>query len=426
MADNPEEEKKETSISEEEKKKQEIENANKEIVTIMPTMLDESEQGIEKEQDLSAIIPQGTNNDTSGSLELNSKEKELKSDGSLVLGTLTSDGEIENDKKIKELPQQINIAERKKEKDKYKGLSAEEVKKKKKKKLSKAGQKLQNRTSLLALLVIIGLGVFVYWFKNRATDEDFKPINLTVELGESLPVRKSAYVKPGIGTKVDELLYTIDTSEVNIEEVGDYSFTVTYNGITKTGTLSIVDTTPPELEVRNVTITEGTEFTPETFVSNCKDLSGCNYSFQNSNTVQENSSVGTHNIYIVATDAYDNKTTKQTTLIVENLGNKKVYTKETEFDFNTNYSLKETYELNFKANEDSTVLIRGIYTQVFKYQDSAKYDTALGTYSSDTTCETDDNNLEITCSKSISSVGSNYTEYNDIDSYLKKEGFTVK
>lgn len=121
-----------------------------EKVTITPTMIDESEEHVEKKRDLSAIIPsfEDLSNDKS-SVELISQEKALKGDGTIIIGLIDSEGEANLTQNAK-VPEQIDVEERKKEKQRGATKKVKKVKKK-----SKAAQKIQNTTALMSLITII-------------------------------------------------------------------------------------------------------------------------------------------------------------------------------------------------------------------------------------------------------------------------------
>lgn len=398
-------------------KKQEI--IENEKVTITPTMLDDSEDKLEKKRDLSAIIPKFEDNtNDNNSIELISQEKALKGDGAISIALINGEGDITLTPNA-ELPSPIDIEERKKEKQKNKNSKVKKVKKK-----NKTAQKIQNSTALGALITIIFLAGFWYWYRNHPTDKDFKPLDLTIEIGDSLPLRTSSYVKPGVGKDIDdELQYVVDLSKVVLEEVGKYEFKVTYKGTTKIGTISIVDTTPPELEIRNVKINEGDVYSAGSFVESCKDPNGCNYSFQDAETEKKYTSSGAYVVYVVATDAFQNSVTKKASLIIETQGNLREYEKTTYFDFNTGYELIEKYSLRFEQYSNYALLLSGIHEKVFKYQDEEVYTKAAKIYSGEVNYICDDSKKTITFRESVTTIGSNYSRLEEIEPYLLREGF---
>lgn len=409
----------------EEKQKQQAENNTPEEkkVTIMPTMIDESEEIIEKKRDLSAIIPKFQEGTTSAenAVELISKDNALKSDGAVSIATITNEGEVDVLPNAK-YPNQIDVEARKKEQQKKKNTKKE--KEKSSKKTSKAAQKLQNNIALLSLVTIIFVGAFFYWFTHRSTEKDFQPLVVRVELGEALPYLASSYVKPGVGKEVDDLLYALDLSKVIIEEPGEYEFTVTYKGISKIGKVIVEDTTSPTLEIRNVTITEGQKYDASSFVENCKDFSGCNYSFQDSETEKKYTTAGTYVVYVVATDAFQNTTTKQANLIIESQGNVRMYKKHTNFDWNLGYEKEETYDLHFAAYRNYSLLIRGTYEEKMIYQDAEKYEKDKVKYNGEANYSFNDAEKVITRKTTVTVIGSNYSHLEDIEPYLIKEGFS--
>lgn len=391
-----------------------------EKVTITPTMIDESEEHVEKKRDLSAIIPsfEDLSNDKS-SVELISQEKALKGDGTIIIGLIDSEGEANLTQNAK-VPEQIDVEERKKEKQRGATKKVKKVKKK-----SKAAQKIQNTTALMSLITIIFLAGFFYWLKNRPTEMDFKPLTVNIEIGDSLPIRISSYVKPGVGKDIDdELLYALDLSNVKLEDTGTYEFTVTYKGVKKTGKINIVDTTPPELEIRTVEINEGDQYDASSFVESCKDPSGCNYSFQDSETEKKYTTSGLYTVYVVATDAFQNSVTKRANLIIEAQGELVSYSKSTSYDFNTGYELTEKYNLRFEAYDTYSLLLNGTHEKIFVYQDEEVYDKAAETYNGEVNYICDDSKRTITFRESVTTVGSNYSRLDEIDPYLKREGFS--
>ena len=253
---------------------------------------------------------------------------------------------------------------------------------------------------------------------------DFQPLVVTVELGKSLPYKTSSYVKPGVGNNVDDLLYAVDLSNVIVEEPGEYPFTVTYKGTKKQGKIIVQDTTSPKLEIRNVTIVEGQTYDASTFVEDCRDLSGCNYSFQDSDTEQKYTTAGSYVVYVVATDAFQNTTTKKASLIIESQGNVHVYTKHTGFDWDLGYEKEETYDLHFAQYRDYALLVNGTYEVKMIYQDAERYNKEKEKLTGEANYSFNDAEMTITQITSTTIVGSNYSKYEDIDPYLKREGFT--
>lgn len=393
----------------------------KDVVTIMPTMIDDSMDDREVKRDISAIIPKFEAMENKDGTELTSKDAILKADGSVILATIPESGEPVITENFT-LPEPIDIKARKEEQIKAKN----QKKKKEKVAPSKAAKKQQNIMSIAALLIIVGLVAFYFIVVKAPGEEDFTPLTLTIELGDKLPVRTKDYVIPGAGGKVDDLQYIKDVSKVVVEEVGEYEFSITYRGITKYGRVIIQDTTKPKLETREVKIIEGQTYTVSSFVESCRDHSGCNYEFKRSETPNEFTSPGTYVVPIVATDAYGNSVEKKANLIIEAKGIVKIFEKVESFDFSTGYSLTETYELNFAEYADDTYLFSGIQKRVLTYEDEEKYQAARKTYNGEPNYQCIDHEKQIIFSKTVSSVGNNYTKLNDILTYFTQEGYTEK
>lgn len=403
-------------------KKQNPTSSEENLTTIMPTMIDDSEERVLAKRDLSSIIPQNNGNveTNENSIELISKDNNLKSDGTISLGMIDNEGTASVYQNII-LPEQIDIEQRKIEAQKSKNVK----KKKEKLKPTKATQKLQNTTSLIALGIIAFLIGFVIWYKFSPTEEDFVPLTVHVELGDSLPIKTESYVKPGKGTSVDGLLYALDLSNINVSEVGEYNFTITFKNIKKTGKVIIEDTTAPELEVRDLTITEGTEYNASSFIETCRDYSGCNYSFQDSETQNKYTTAGSYTVYVIATDAYQNSVTKKVNLFIQSQGSLRTYSKQSIYNNDNRYEIEELYSLRFAHYESYSLLINGTHKIEYKYQDRERYETAKDNYLAEENYSFDDSQMIITHSETINYIGSNYTRLTDIDNYLLREGFNV-
>lgn len=209
-----------------------------------------------------------------------------------------------------------------------------------------------------------------------------------------------------------------------IEEPGEYEFYVSYKGVKKSGKVIVKDTTSPTLEIRNVTIVEGQSYDASSFVESCHDLSGCNYSFQDSETELKYQTPGSYVVYVVATDAFQNTTTKKASLIIESQGNVHVFKRYTSFNWNLGYETYETYDLHFAKFNNYSLLINGTYEKEMIYQDSEKYNNEKKNLNGEVNYTFNDAEMTIIEKKSVTLIGSNYSRLEDIEPYLLKEGFT--
>lgn len=393
--------------------------------TIMPTMIDESEEYSEKKQDLSSIIPQFTEEDGEAKTELISKDNMFKSDASVTIALINDTGEATMTSNAS-LPSQIDMEKRKKEIEESKNVKKAKKKERRDRKKARRTKRQENIIAFGSLTVIIALSIFGYWFFTHKTEKDFMPKNITVELGSALPTRKSSYIIPGVGKEINDLYYTLDLSNIKIEEIGVYNYTITFQGITKTGTVTITDSMPPELEVRTVIISEGGQYDASTFVESCRDPSGCNYSFQDSETALKYTEAGSYVVYVVATDAFQNKTTKQASLIIETEGNLRKYVKRTPYNSSVGFGITEIYSLQFSDYGTYSILRSGTYSMVYTYLDPETYQADRKKYQGELGYSFSDTELKITYLVSSNTVGSNYTYLDDIERYLEREGYKLE
>ena len=398
------------------------ETNNTEVNTIKAEELKDNISAVEK-RDLSAIIPHESIKGEEASDTLLSKETILKSDGAVVIGNIDAEG-------IKMVagatfPKEIDIETRKKEQQE--ALKAKKNPNKKKKELSEDSKKAQNVTTLIVLGVIVFLGVFVYFFVNRKTDKDFMPKAVTIELGDKLPIHATDYVTPGVG-KVDDLLYSVNTSEVRVDEVGEYNYTVFHSGITKSGTVSIVDTTPPKVKTKELHIIEGSEYTPESFITKCIDLSGCEYSFKDENLANFKEpglyDKDKNNLIIIVKDPYDNQSEIGVTLYIESSSDIKKYIKEVPYSEVLGYSLKSTYEVHYSSFTSNSILSYAKVINVYTYQNDEQYNAEVKKHECEKEAKFNKDNKTITITETVTSItdnGGNTAQ--EIDSYLVNQGY---
>lgn len=412
-------------MTEEEKNKLNSEaeqSAPEEKVTITPAMIDsEGDEQKSNKVDLSAIIPEQNQQATENDIILNSREKDLKTDGSVVLGILKNEDEVEVKTGVT-LPEAIDIAKRKEELKKHK--DKKQHKKEPKKKLKTKEQRIQNTIAIIALAAMGIIGFTVYYIFNAPTKEDFETLPIQVELGDKLPAGLKNYVKPGLGGTMNEMAYTLDTSQVIIDKIGEYIYTVTYMGQMKEGTISVVDTTPPTVTVReNVTIIEGEEYTPETFVLDCTDYTGCNYSFEDANTTKKYKKPGSYTIHIVAKDAYKNKEVKKAYLKIESTGMVKKYLKKDAYNAEKGYSKEYRYELHYEEFGDSPIILNGTYQEKMIYEDDAKFEAAKKEFVGELNYLVDKDNKTIIYEVDANTVG-NYGDMLNVHNYLIGQGYS--
>ncbi len=118
----------------------------------------------------------------------------------------------------------------------------------------------------------VGYGTYYYIFKNNP--RNFETKNVTIELGEEIPASVRNYINL---TDISEPDYTLDLSNVK-NEIGTYTYKVSYGNTTKTGTITINDTTAPVITFKEVSeFDAGTNITKDMLVAACEDISDCTY-----------------------------------------------------------------------------------------------------------------------------------------------------
>lgn len=170
-------------------------------------------------------------------------------------------------------------------------------------------------TFLLSLLVLgVFVGVYFFYFYH----EPIKLKTITIELGAKVPSDPNYYVK---GSKKHK--YIIDLSSVSVDEegitnsVGEYSYKVTLGKESKKGKIYVKDTTPPIVELKELTVGLNEDFEVEDFVLSCEDLSEiCFVYYKKESEENLSENVGEYNVTLSIKDKYDNTITKTTKLIV--------------------------------------------------------------------------------------------------------------
>ena len=208
-----------------------------------------------------------------------------------------------------------------------------------------------------------------------------------------------------------------------MDEIGKYSFSVMHKGITKNGIVIVEDTTAPQLEVRDVIITEGTTYEPETFVAECRDITGCNYSFEDRNTKEKYKEPGEYEIYVIAQDAFENKTMKKANLKIEATGMVKYFTKKDLFDFEKGYAITTEYDLHFTDFLDDAIILKGTKYTIYEYQEESKYQETKEKQYGLVGYTFDDSQKKITYEENANIIGNNYSKLNDVTNYLINNGY---
>lgn len=294
---------------------------------------------------------------------------------------------------------------------------------------------------IIVVALIIGVAFGVYYFLNLSNSAVVTLKTPTLNLGDSVSddINDYATIK-GNGAGA----CTLSKVDVNPNEVGEYSFTISCNKKDYTGKVLVIDEKAPEVSLNIVYKTLNDTATVEEFVNTCSDPSDCEVSFVDEAKVSEylGTAGGPHNIDIRVTDS---------------IGNYKdvvglLYVTPSDITFYTTCSSKETNITDYNATKQISDFLplgylettglsylgisRRIYTYKFTnkedYLDVSKDKTDTLSFDGVEGMATyDDENLVITISTDLSvdtlnseSNGTFPVAYAGFTSYYTSKGYT--
>lgn len=206
------------------------------------------------------------------------------------------------------------------------------------------------KVGVIFILVIIGLLVGGYFVV-------FKPIHFTLktvelELGSDIPTDLNVYLG-SYGGSIDK--YKLNTSGVDKDTVGEYTYTISSETSTKKGKIKVLDTKPPKFTLKEMVIEEGnTDYFLGEFLETCEDSSmPCLVSLKNSADEKKFGTPGTYEIDLDIADVYGNKESAKGTLKVVPKGE---------------YTDERTLDLEYSSNSKGTEKFTGT---IFKKLDKA-------------------------------------------------------
>lgn len=166
---------------------------------------------------------------------------------------------------------------------------------------------------VLIIILFIAAGYFFVFKKVH-----FSTKAVEVELGSSLPDKIEDYIT----TDVDLDEFDLDVSKVNLNEVGEYTYTIKHDKTVKKGIVKVVDTTPPEFTLKKVQIEEGVEdFYFGEFLDTCEDFSKpCLVTLKNTKDEEKIEKIGEYTVDIEVADIYGNKRAAKAELSVVKKG----------------------------------------------------------------------------------------------------------
>ncbi|WP_418554622.1 ATP-dependent metallopeptidase FtsH/Yme1/Tma family protein [Longibaculum muris] len=152
---------------------------------------------------------------------------------------------------------------------------------------------------IIIAVLVIGIGYFVmnqssiHFISNHDIE-----INTVVDYSHFID-----YVKDG---KKDDV--KIDSSQVNVKKVGEYKVIYKYKDEEKALKVNVVDSLPPEFDVKSQKVALNQTIEPSMLVKNIQDASQTKVSFAEKYKFNK---VGVQEVEVVVKDSYDNETRKK-------------------------------------------------------------------------------------------------------------------
>ncbi|MBE6154643.1 MAG: hypothetical protein E7163_03635 [Firmicutes bacterium] len=176
-----------------------------------------------------------------------------------------------------------------------------------------------NKT-LFVIIIIISLflvGSIVYFLLHNANSKaTIITKEVSLEIGDEVSTNKNDYA---IFKNVNSNNCSLDTSSVKDIKLGaKYTYKIICNNESYTGTLTVIDTKPPEVKTKKVTIGVNGNITAESFISECNDNSKkCFYKFENESKVMNHlKTPESYHVNIIVSDEAKNTTVVTVELIV--------------------------------------------------------------------------------------------------------------
>ncbi len=294
------------------------------------------------------------------------------------------------------------------------------TKTKKVKVMSKKDKVISVLVTIFVILVLGASGYSAYYFGYATNPSLYEVKTITLELGDTLPSTVSYYIDSPL--PLDDMEYSVDTSQVAYDIVGTYKYSVKHKNVTKTGQVIVKDTKAPELTFKDtakLVFLVGDKITKDNLVEKCIDISKCEYKLE---AEIDTSSAGEKTVNVIATDEKENQKTYTTTVKVYDI--QRVVSCESTPILSENgaYTTSSLVELNFDGN-DQLVLSKKYKKST--YTDYAAYFDVLDNYRNDETYKFD--NISFTYKVVDDSEEIiNVTAFNDVIKYYSDNGYTCK
>lgn len=171
-------------------------------------------------------------------------------------------------------------------------------------------KKGMNKTLFVVIIILalclVGGGVYV--LLNKANSKPQVSTKLVkIEAGSVVSTNIKDYA---VFKNMDSSTCNFDTSEItDTTKVGaEYKFIITCGDKSYQGKAKIVDTTPPDITLKEVNVAVNEEVTAEEFIAECKDATQCSYSFKDEAKLKDYlSAAASYHIPIIVTDEAGNQ-----------------------------------------------------------------------------------------------------------------------
>ncbi len=330
------------------------------------------------------------------------------SSGSQTIGNI-SNGQITANNSPLPSPIDITIKQKVDPKDKTKKVKV----------VTKA-DKVISILAKIFVVIVIGLMIFAgYYFGYKTNPSLYSVKNLTFELGEDIPSTVSHYINKQ--NQADDMEYVLDLSNVSKDITGTYKYSVKHNNVVKNGQITIRDTKPPVITIKDnnkLKFSKNSKITKEEIVESCEDLSNCTYNLEYEIDTEE---AGEKEAKIRARDDAGNEAEFSTKVLIIDIATTLTCTSEKINSDDNLYYTQIVDTLDFDSN-NNLVQSRGVR----KYS----YTDAFGFYNKLKDIE---NNEKYTIDKETKSYSeenkvntNNLTSLKDVRNYYVENGFTCK
>ncbi len=238
---------------------------------------------------------------------------------------------------------------------------------------SQVVKKKNNNKILFVLIIVLALAavaVGVYILLHMTQPKAGVQVkNVKIEINSKVSTDIKDYAT---FNGIDPSLCSLDTTEIpnELNKINeDYTFKINCNETTYTGKAKVVDTTAPEVKLKELTVPIDGSVKPEDFIQECVDATECSYSFKDEEKLKEQlKEAASYHVEIVVSDTSGNKKEVTATLIVS----EKVF-KEAELYLTVNASINGQSVIYKLGIENGNFNESALKTYVFKITNDEDY-----------------------------------------------------